>query len=349
MAIGYRIRQARKAAKMSLRNLAKEVSVSAMAISKYERDDITPSSDILLELASALDVKVEYFFRPKSVQVSKPVYRCQSSMGVKDEAAVMARIEKDIEKYLEVESLFPEEQSSIDFEFKISIVEDAEKAADELRMHWMLGIDPIENITELFEDNGVKISLVDGVDGFDACTFKANDNPVIAIRNDIPGDRQRFNLAHELGHIVLRIENKDIEEKAAYRFAGAFLVPAVSMIQGIGEERSKLSLHELYYLKLKYGMSMQAWIYRANNLGIISNNLKSELFEEFSKKGWRREEPGSQIEAEVPRRFERLVYRALSEGYISRSRAEELLEVPVGGAVPEVLSDVEQSFVNIGN
>jgi Zn-dependent peptidase ImmA (M78 family)/DNA-binding XRE family transcriptional regulator len=344
MTIGYRIRQARKAARKSMRDLADEVGISAMAISKYERDINVPRSSVLIEIANALGFKVEYFFRPQVVTVTTPEFRC-STMSVKDETAVMACIEESLEPYLEVESLFPDEQTSFKAKYSVSTVEDAEDAAKKLRRKWNLGLAPIESLTEIFEEEGIKITLVDGVEGFDACTFEANGNPVIALRNDIPGDRQRFNLAHELGHIVLRIQDKleDINEPAAYRFAGAFLVPANSMRQELGEERKTLSFPELYLLKQKYGMSMQAWVYRANDLGIITDNAKSDLFEEITRLGWRKVEPGKQIEPEVPRRFERLVYRALSEGYISRSRAEELMDRPIGGVAPEVLEYYEHT------
>jgi transcriptional regulator with XRE-family HTH domain len=89
MTIGYRIRQARKAARKSMRDLADEVGISAMAISKYERDINVPRSSVLIEIANALGFKVEYFFRPQVVTVTTPEFRC-STMSVKDEAAVMA-------------------------------------------------------------------------------------------------------------------------------------------------------------------------------------------------------------------------------------------------------------------
>ena len=58
MTIGGRIKQARKASNLSLRKLADKIGVSAMAISKYERDQDVPSSGVLLRLSQALKVKV---------------------------------------------------------------------------------------------------------------------------------------------------------------------------------------------------------------------------------------------------------------------------------------------------
>ncbi|MDZ7844749.1 MAG: ImmA/IrrE family metallo-endopeptidase [Anaerolineales bacterium] len=100
------------------------------------------------------------------------------------------------------------------------------------------------------------------MDHFDALVFWANERiPVIVVKGGIPGDRQRFNLARELGHILLDLSDNVDEEKAAHRFAGAFLVPRQKAIEELGEHRQRLSVQELHILKHKYGLSMQAWIY----------------------------------------------------------------------------------------
>jgi len=133
MSIGYRIRQARKAARMSQRDLAGEAGVTAMAISKYERDLNTPSSGVLIRLAEALHVPAEYFFRPESVHVSAPSYRKHSTLGIREEDAAIACIEEALERYYDVESLFPDEQKVFAFERLVSSLEEVEAAADDLR------------------------------------------------------------------------------------------------------------------------------------------------------------------------------------------------------------------------
>ncbi len=349
MSIGYRIRQARKAARMSQRDLAGETGVSAMAVSKYERDLNTPSSGVLIHLAEALSVPAEYFFRPEKVRVVAPSYRKHAYLGAKDEDAIIARIEEALERYYDVESLFPDEQNALSFERVVSTLEEVENAADALRDAWQLGLSPIENLTEVFEEHGLKIVPIEGFDGFDACTFESNGVPVIALRCDAPGDRQRFNLAHELGHLVLGIAEKLDEERAANRFAGAFLVPGDAAEQELGLKRKALSYSELYLLKHKYGMSMQAWIYRAKDLGIITQSAARAHFAEFRRMGWYKQEPGDPLAPEEPRRFERLVHRALAEDFISRSRAEELLKIPIGELWPEVIDFYAPVIVDSGN
>jgi hypothetical protein len=74
---------------------------------------------------------------------------------------------------------------------------------------------------------------------------------------------------------------------------------------------------------------MQAWIYRAKDLGIISENAAARLFKCFRANGGQRQEPGEAVASERSLRMERLIYRALAEDLISRSRAEELLGEPL--------------------
>ena len=330
MNIGERIKQARQANRLSLRALAEKAEVSAMAISKYERGLAMPGSAVLLRLARALEVSTDFLLRPTSVSVRLQAYRKHASLGVKDQQAIQMRIQEWLERYLEIESFFPAEQRPTSLSVRqVRSMEQVEELAGELRANWRLGLDPIENLPQLLEDQGIKVGLVSGFDHFDACTFLANGTPVIVTRADLPGDRQRFNLGHELGHLVLDVEGELNPEAACHRFVGALLVPSEKARFELGSSRTTLDLIELYLLKLKYGLSMQAWIYRAKDLGIISDNEAARLFKHFRARGWHRREPGEALPSERPLRMERLVYRALAEDMISRSRAQELLGEPL--------------------
>jgi hypothetical protein len=88
-------------------------------------------------------------------------------------------------------------------------------------------------------------------------------------------------------------------------------------------------LYELHLLKHKYGMSMQAWIHRARDLGILSDAAMTGMYKWFRSQGWHREEPGDPCPPEKPDRMERLVMRAIVEDVISESRASELLGKPM--------------------
>ena len=333
MLVGERIKIARRTAGLSQRALAEAVGVSAMAISKYERGLDVPGSAILLRLAQALGVKTEYFLRPVTVTITVPSYRRRTSLPRKQEYAIMGQVQEWLERYLEVESLFGDPLRfalPAGFDPRVASLEEVERVALDLRRAWHLGQGPIESLVEVLEERGIKVGLVNGHDDFDALTFWADDHtPVIVVKRGLPGDRQRFNLAHELGHLVLVPAEGVDAEKAALRFAGAFLVPEPAVRFELGSRRRTLNLYELHLLKHKYGLSMQAWIYRAKDLGILSDAAATRLFRLFRQQGWHRREPGDPIPSEEPGRMKRLVLRALAEDLISESRAAELLGMPL--------------------
>ncbi|HEX3051127.1 MAG TPA: XRE family transcriptional regulator [Aggregatilineaceae bacterium] len=328
--IGERLKLARKMAHLSQQELADRAGVSKMAISKYEHNQMLPGSDVLLKLANALGVRMEFFLRSVPELEIKPVYRAHSQMNKKAEEAVIAQVQEWLERYIALENLFPPEERLTftfpgGFPYPVRRMEDAEQAAETLRAAWRLGDDAIENMTELLELSGIKVGLIEGDDHFDACTFWINDQaPVIAVKQGVPGDRERFDLAHELGHIMMDVDGVD-EEKAAYRFAAAFLVPAHSAFLELGCSRRSLDPYELLLLKKQYGMSMAAWIHRAQDLGILSPGDAQRTWQEFSARGWRKHEPSESLPTEEPQRQQRLILRLLAEDVISRSKAKELL------------------------
>lgn len=343
MSFGDRIKLARQMTNMSLRELANKAGVSATAISKYERGLDIPGSDVLIRLAQSLNVKVEFFFRSRETEVKVQAFRKNAKLSKKTENMIIGQIREWIERYLEVEDLFAGSKSprpDFGFDTRISRLEDVERVAEELRRYWQLGLDPIDNLTELLEDKGIKIGFVDSSSDFVGCTFELdNSDKVIVVSRSIPGDRQRFTIAHELGHIVMEIGEGVNHEKAANRFAGAFLVPKQAALEELGRKRSSISMLELHLLKHKYGLSMQGWIYRAKDLGIISETLAARMFAYFRKRGDHLMEPGVPIKQEKPQRMERLIIRALEEHMISEVRASELLGKPVKKFLTEIAAE----------
>ncbi|GJQ22162.1 MAG: DNA-binding protein [Bacteroidia bacterium] len=336
--IGQRIYQRRIAAGLSLRELAQQTNnyVSAQAIHKYEIGRAQPGSDVLIKLAKALGVKVEFFFRPASAEVtlSEPAYRKRSAASSKERQSLRARAKELVEKYLEIESLFPNSRFSFklpsDSQRMIRRLDDIETFARSLRKQWALGIDPIENLSEVLEDRGVKVAMVYAEKGIDGLSCWANDeHPVVLVKKSQPSDRFRFSLAHELGHLLLRVSKSIDEEKAANRFAGAFLVPAEAAKAELGEHRRSFSFYELLGLREKYGMSVQAWIYRARDLRIISDSFFVQLCRDLKRRGLYDKEIGKPLPSEQPKRFERLVVQAVEEGLISAAKGAEVLDIPL--------------------
>ena len=331
---GERLKMARKINMISLRALAEKLEVSHTLLYKYEKGEILPDSSMLIKLSRALNVKVEFFFRPQRIEKIEPVYRSNKELiSGKEEESIKEQIKEWMERYIFLESLYPDFFSSVPFpQYRIQSSEGVEDVAKKLRKKWDLGLDPLGNIVEILEDKGVKIGVIKGAKHFDSCAFwvgeKEKKIPVIVVKENIPGDRERFSISHELGHLVLQFDKKvfkDDKEKAINRFAGAFLVPDESVWQEIGRKRKHININELFALKMKYGLSMQGWIHRMEDLKVIAPTLARQLREEFSKRGWKKLEPGEQISFQKSTRMERLAYRALEEGIISKAKVLELV------------------------
>lgn len=332
--IGERIKQARAAAGLSLRDLAEQAGISAMAISKYERDENTPSSDVLLALGKALGVRVEYFFRQAEVKLEQVDYRHLPDMPEKEKGKIEAFVRDQVERWVDLEVFVPTPWSA-PFQIPenlprhIDHYDEIEEVAVSVRKAWNLGLNPVPDLTDTLESHGIIVfaATLDADQQCDGLAAKANDKPVIVVNKDRPGDRQRFTLAHELGHLVLkgRLANGLHVETACNRFAGAFLVPKEMVFKALGQRRTWLEPQELALLKAEYGLSMGGWTYRARDLGILPQIHMRSLWNLFREHGWEKKEPDPQYQPEETRLFKQLVYRALAEDLIGESKAAELL------------------------
>ncbi len=336
--IGNRIQLARKGAGLSLRALAERAGVSHTAIAKYEKGTATPSSRVLLALADALGVRVEYFPRTARVALEGVEYRKHTRLPQKALAAAHADVIEQVERFLELQSYLPARvvppfTVPAGLPERIESLDDIEDLAMTVREAWGLGQNPVPVLTDMLEERGILVfqcaTLRDGK--FDGLAAHVNGIPVVVVGRDWPGDRQRFTLAHELGHLVLqgRLAGHLDEEKAAHRFAGSFLAPAPEVRKELGNSRTRLEPRELCMLKGAYGLSMNAWLYRARDLGVLTEAAYLRAVKYFRSRGWYTEEPCDPYPKETPQLFEQMVFHALAEDLISESKAAELLSVPL--------------------
>lgn len=338
--LGQRIHHARLAAGLTLEALGQQLGVTKAAIQKYEKGLVMPDSAKLLKIAKACGVRTEYFVRKETVELTDVEFRKTSAFGVKRAQAVQIRVAEQLEKRIALLTAFP--VSPIEpFEIpsvipkRISDFAMLEAVADNVREAWSLGLNPIGDLTGTLEALGFLVLTVDedhsAFCGMTACAVAADGRRyrVIAVSSTWPGDRQRFTLAHELGHVLLagRLNRTIDEERACDRFAGAFLVPKVAVLHELGQRRHRLEPRELYRLKHEYGLSMKGWAIRALQCGVITHAYFESLMKQFSVRRWHRAEPGDPLPRESPQLFEQLVYRALAERLISETKAAELLGI----------------------
>ena len=332
--LGERLRRFRLARGMSLGDLETAIdrSVSSQTLSKYERGKLQPTATTLNQIAAALGVKSAQLWGEPPCHVEWIAFRKRARLGKREQERIQSFVAEEFEKRVQLQEQICE-GDTLELPLLSAAVhnlDDAEEAALGLRDTLNLGIDPIANLTGVLEDHYIHIIEVDASEAFDgisAIAQHADGNllaAAIATRSGVPGDRQRLNITHELGHLVLDLHNDVDPEKAAFRFGAAFLAPAEQLRRDVGEKRSRIQKNELFYLKKRYGMSIQAILFRLRDLGIITDPYYKKWCIQINKFGWKKREP-IEMPPEKPERFHQQVLRALSEEFISETEAEQLL------------------------
>lgn len=334
-----RLKQLRLARGLTLDALAEKMGgvVTKQALSKYEKGATSPTPAVLTKLAEALSVKSAELFRESTVKIELIAYRKRVALLKRDQETIESFVRESLEERIRLQSLV-QEGGRLNLPVKklrVDRLEDAEKAAEALRKKWNLGEDPIANVIALLEDQLVHVFEVDTpsekFDGISALAFDDEGRlkgAAVVSRNMIAGERQRLNIVHELGHVVLDVAEGVDEEKAAFRFAGAFLAPSSVMYREVGRSRSSIQFRELLLLKKLFGMSIQALLFRMRDLGIINESTYTWSCIQVNRMGMRKKEAG-ELPREEPQWLKRNVLRAVSEGALPRDEAERLLGEPL--------------------
>src|SRR5262245_51815564 len=199
---------AREARGLTQTQLAERLDASQARVSKWEAGIIAPSSDDIAALTSALDYPAEFFMQTDRVYgFGSPCFyhRKRTRMPVGDLRRIQARL--NIFRFhvtrlvrgiaIETENKF----------VRLDVDEHGgpEEVARLLRHQWGLPFGPVPNVVNAVENAGaILFALSFGTKNLDAISqVVAGCPPVIFINSDIPGDRLRFTLMHEVGHIVM--------------------------------------------------------------------------------------------------------------------------------------------------
>ena len=306
--------------------------ITKQAISKYERGESMPDSTVLIALCNALGVTPDYLFRQNRSSLNNIHYRKLTRLSAKEEKAINLMVEDAIERIYEIEDICGIERkfdSSV-IDVQIQDTEDVIRAAAMLRQSWNMGQAAITNVINMLETNGVIVVEVDASDAFSGLNGSLDSGiPVIVLNRQMSAERKRFTALHELGHALLHF-SEEIDEKTEEQlcniFANELLITKQIFIQAIGEKRHDIALVELKNLQAEYGISVDALMYKARYLEVISENRYSTY---WKKKNFdlqfKLQVEKSNIEDERSTKFENLVYRALSCGLITESKAAVLL------------------------
>ncbi|WP_329260757.1 XRE family transcriptional regulator [Actinoallomurus sp. NBC_01490] len=196
---------------------------------------------------------------------------------------------------LQVRGLVPSVTEDVHHFERVAVtdLESPSDAARTLRKLWNLPEGPVSDLVQTIEQAGGLVLIRDlGTRDVDAVSqWNGVEAPLFLLNAHAPGDRFRFSLGHELGHIVMHPEPgaTTLQERQADEFASEFLMPAADIAADL---RNGLDLNRLLALKHRWGVSMAALVRRAVTLAAISDWQYRNLMVEMSTLGYRTHEPG---------------------------------------------------------
>lgn len=207
--------------------------------------------------------------------------------------------------------------------------------ADECRK--AMGLPPnghIGNVINAAERSGIIVAPLENFAADDpeahltsdgvTCAFLSDGcAPAIGYSKAMPGDRLRFTIAHEIGHLVLhryrRPERYNTMEAEAHRFASAFLMPSADARKIINE---RTFLSDFLRIKAQWGMSIAALITRGYNAGSYGKDRWRSLFMQLSARKWRYDEP-VRVGREQPVLLRSMLSRLYGKGGVVDPKAIE--------------------------
>jgi Zn-dependent peptidase ImmA (M78 family) len=248
-------------------------------MSKYENGLLRVTESDLAEISRVTKFRPSFFYRTDrliGLGSSLLFNRRQKTTPVGVQRQVQARV--NIVR-IQLERLLA--ATEIDCTARLQRIDvdecgDPRTVARRIRAALRLPMGPVQNITQAIESTGGVIALCDfGANQIDGAHLWLPGSPPMFFMNaDRPGDRHRFNLAHELAHAVMHeFPTGDIEQQAN-EFAAEFLMPS----DEIRPELQNLTIEKAARLKQRWKVSMSALIYNAHALGVITDKRKQVMY-----------------------------------------------------------------------
>jgi len=335
---GARLTLGRQLAGLRKSDLAALIAMSPTAVAAWESGAKRPTAGTVARLALSLSVDPGFFaIRPDDVAAlaATPHFRSlrSTSQLARNQAFAYGQLAVDIATSLEKHVECPEpDLPSVPVPVCDRHGDGPERAARHVRDTWGMGAGPAGHLVRLLENHGVLVVFSPPqTASVDAYSFDSRLRPVVVL-NPVKRDyyRQRFDVAHELGHLVMHSDaeaGRRIEEQA-HRFAAELLLPAAAIRGQLPATMGAAAWRTLARLKEQWGTSIQALLYRARALGVLSDVSYRNAMTTVTSRGWRRSEPGLVSVLEQPSLLPRAI-ELLAREDIDESRLVEQCRVPV--------------------
>ncbi len=327
-----RLTQARDSLGLTKAALANMLGVSAPTIGYWESGKLSPEEEKLRLLSQVLNLPIRFFLNAVAPAGEKPYFYRSMAVATKSARSVvrirmnwLAEISSVLESWLDWPAI---SIPSTEEHFLNLADDDIENLALKCREAMGLGLGPIQDAVLAIESSGAICTR--GVLGnvkIEGCSHwdEGTGRPFVFLAADkASAIRSRFDVAHELGHLVLHRHVTDAEQKKyhkeiesqAHRFAGAWLLPASSFLDDV----SWTNLDSLLALKSRWKVSVAAMIMRLWNLGVISDEQKLNLYKRRSAKWGATKEPDDHRYAiEQPKLLNRAILMLVDNGHIGKS------------------------------
>lgn len=300
---GSRIRLARDVRGVSQADLARQIDMSIALLCRCERDERKLRPAELEGVSTALNFPVRFFEEPCQFvgALGEVQFRKKSTALAGERRRAVAEMNCGSLLAGKMVEMLRAPKVTLEFQaLRLSDCNDSTAlAAHSVARGFQLPPGPLRNLTEAVEAAGIYVFVFDmGEDVFGLSHWAADRPPVICINSRMSGDRYRWTLAHELGHLALHTKGADVAamERQADEFAAELLMPRDDIYRSL----RGLTLQKMRDLKHEWGVSMQALLRRAHELGLMSHYEMSQQFITFSKRGWRKREPET-LQPEEPR------------------------------------------------
>lgn len=295
---GRRLALARRRHRLQRTTLADLTSVSAAAITQFERGTARPTNAVLAELALALGLPLDFFRQGRPIEpvpASAAHFRSLRATPAiaREQALAFAEISLAVvdlvEQYVDL-PVVPGLAEPVESEPEPGSIA---RLAAATRAKLGVGPGPIPHMVRLLETHGVVVlRLPREIDHrVDAFSTEAGHRPLVLL-SPAKDDRarSRFDAAHELAHLVMHQDvdpGSKIIERQADTFASEFLAPTAELEP---ELPRKVDWDVLARAKSTWGISLAALVYRAHRLGLWGEHAYRRANQHLAEVGY--PEPG---------------------------------------------------------
>ena len=330
--LATKLRLARQASGLSTRAVARAIAgreaISHTTLANYESGRTRPTLPVIAVLAEIYARSINWFLSSGPVLRGVQFRNAKSRVSVRDRSVFEGQALRWLEAYRNLETYL---NNPLEYKLSFDIREGAARGAE--RGRFLRGAlklrpdEPIASVGELLENAGIRAIETKTDLQIDGMAAKWGDENIVISSITTSNDRARLTMAHELIHIASQDcscqSGTDERQREKEAFEGAsHLLLTDEMLEAAFSGRSFVRLVQF---KERFGISMAAMVYRAQQASIISDRQTRAIWMQFSKRGWRAagKEPG-QVRPDRLTRFEQLLDGAITQRRLTWTRASQV-------------------------